>query len=271
MSALSGPAPVPAVDPDVVVDVKRAFLCLFDQEGWARTALMGSLFMLVPFVGPIALQGYMVRVFKHVIVTGDDTRLPPVEDFGDLLGLGVMPFVLAMLWSLPFIFVVYAAMAVVVVVVALIAGGTAAVLYSLGVEGGIVSLAALVVAVVSGTLGGVSMYTLLLLLAYPLQAINTFVELTGRIDHAWNFDLIRRYLRVLSAEYRRAFIGLMAGNLVMVLLVVLVTVLTLGLGYLPALMLMSVIAGMSAAHMRAQLYRLYLARGGEPLPMDERR
>lgn len=271
MSQLSGQrSPAPAADPSQRVDVKRAFMCLFHQKGWAMTTLLGSLFMFIPVVGPIAFAGYSVRLLKHMVTTGDDRNLPHLDGFGDLMGLGMMPFLLSMLWSFPLVFLVYAYIGIAALVVLAGSVGAGAALSAMGMDADASALVALAVAVVLGSAATILMFVLMFLVSYPLQAMNTFVDLTGKIEYGWNVKLVKTYLRTLRPEYRRAFFGLMLGNFVMFCIAMAFSILTLGIGYLPVLMLMMVCMAFASSHVQAQLYRIYLARGGEPLPLDPR-
>jgi hypothetical protein len=70
------------------------------------------------------------------------------------------------------------------------------------------------------------------------------------------------YIRALRPDYRRAFIRMLLYNL----LIMTCGMLLCSVGIYPAAVVMAV----AGAHIRAQLYRIYLARGHEPLPMDPR-
>jgi hypothetical protein len=223
---------------------------------------MGTLFMFVPMVGPIAFQGYAVRVLKHLVITGDDENLPPMEGFGELLNLGMMPFVMSMLYMFPVLLLVYlglgAGVGVGMLFVALAGAGLAA--------SGLPPEAAMAVTAILAVLVGlvifVLFYALVILLAYPLQAVHTMVELTGRIEPAWRFKEVLAYMRALRPEYRRAFVGMFLYNV----LIMTAGMLLCYIGFFPATVVMAI----ASAHLRAQLYRIYLARGYAPLPIDPR-
>ena len=101
------------------VSVKQAFTALFRQPGWFRSFAVGSLLMFVPILGQLVAQGYGARIMKAVAF-GDGERLPPLEGVMGYLKEGMLPFMAALLWSLPITFVYYG---VVLVAVALGAGG----------------------------------------------------------------------------------------------------------------------------------------------------
>ncbi len=244
------------------VDVGRAVRCLFRQDGWARILAMGTLFMFIPMVGPIAFQGYAVRVFKHLVLSGDDRNLPPMEGFSELMNLGMMPFILSMLYMFPLIFLVYIGLGVGIGAGMLLVGVIIAGLAAAGLDPGIATAVGGLLALVVGLLAFVLVYGLIILLSYPLQAVHTMVEITGKIEHAWRFSEVMAYIRALRPDYRRAFIRTFLYNL----LIMTCGMLLCSVGVYPAAVVMAV----AGAHVRAQLYRIYLARGHEPLPMDPR-
>lgn len=244
------------------VDVGRAVRCIFRQQGWGRTLLMGSLYMFVPMVGPIAFQGYAVRVFKHLVLTGDDSDIPPMEGFTELLGLGMMPFLMSMLYMLPILFLVYAGIGFAVLVGLLVVAGIAVALQASGLDPEIAMAVTVIIAVLVGILVFALVYAIVILVAYPLQAVHTHVEFTGKFEYAWRFKDVFAYMRALKPEYRRAFVGMFLYNI----LIMTAGMLLCYIGFFPATVVMAI----ASAHLRAQLYRIYLARGNEPLPMDPR-
>jgi len=255
-------APVQATDPGEGVDVKRAFTFVFKAEEGYRTLLMCALYMFVPVVGGLAFQGYMVRLTKNLVVRGDDRAMPPMDGFGDLINLGIPPFVVSMIAMFPLMFIMYFGMGLAVVVAMVLAGVASGGLMAAGLDPAISSMVGLVVAILAGVTTFVLVYVAMILVAYPLQAAMTLVDVSGKINYAWNFAAIKDFMRVLKPDYRRSFIKMMLANI----LVLTIGLLLCGIGYMPGLVVMT----FASAHLRAQLYRLYLARGGEAVPMDPR-
>jgi len=256
------PASSASTDGSGRVDVGRAVRCIFRQEGWGHTLLMGTLFMFIPAVGPIALQGYAIRIFKHLVVTGDDRNLPPLAGFGELLHLGIVSFLMSMLYMFPIFFLVYTGIGLGVLAGVLVVAGGAAALAALGLDPGLTAALTAVLAVLVVIAVLLVVYAFTIAIAYPLQAVHTMVEITGKIEYAWKVREVLAYIRFLGPEYRRAFVGMFFSNL----LIMMAGTLLCYFGIFPA----AVVVSLAAAHMRAQLYRIYLARGGTPLPMDPR-
>jgi hypothetical protein len=238
------------------IDVRRAFKYLFEQPDWMRIMLMGTLYMFIPVVGSFAIQGYSVRLMKHLIVTGDDRTLPRLEGLGDLIGMGIAPAAASMIWMFPVIFIVYFLMAVGMAVPILIGLGVGAALKAAGTGDDVAALVGILVGAVIMIAVFLLFYAALIVMSYYLAAMMTIVEITGKIEYAWHFSDIRAFMRTLAPDYRRAFIGLQLRTLGVSLLGSLLC----WLGIFPAMMVVI----HASSHVRAQMYRLYLARGGRP-------
>ena len=241
---------------DGKIDVKRAVRCLFQQPEWLKTTFLGVAYFFVPLAGPLALQGWGVRVFKHIVTGGDDTKLPPLKGFGDLISLGIQPYVAAMIWLFPMIFGAQLILTIGLVIAGVLTGVIAAALKSGGAGNEVTIIVTICVAVISFLLAFVLFYAAIIAVAYPLQAMITLVETTGKLEYAWKFSEIRNFMSVLKPDYRKAFIRMQLWSLLIVFLGMLLCY----CGMFPAFMIM-IVAG---AHLRGQLYRMYLARGGRP-------
>ena len=238
------------------IDVRRAFKYLFEQPDWMRIMLMGTLYMFIPVVGNFAIQGYAVRLMKHIIVTGDDRSLPRLEGLGDLISLGIGPAAASMIWMFPVIFIAYFLMAVGMAVPVLLGLGIGAAIKAAGAGDEVAALVGILVGAVGLIAVFFLFYAALIVMSYYLTAMMTIVEITGKIEYAWRFSEIRAFMRTLAPDYRRAFIGLQLRTLGVSMLGGLLC----WLGIIPAMMVVI----HASSHVRAQMYRLYLARGGRP-------
>lgn len=238
------------------VSVRQAFLALFGQPGWVRTLLMGTACMLVPVAGQIVIQGYGARILKHVALE-QDGPLPPFEGFADHLRQGMLPFLAALIWSLPITLLSYGAAIAAVAAGAGIMFAVLALLQTSGVDPETTGVVAIGSGAVLGTLVLAAGLAVTVMLARLWLAADTLVEITGRIEHAWRPGPIRSYLKVLGREGKLVFPRMILGNLVVVACGTLLC--GLGVVFAPFVMLHA------SAHIQGQLYRLYLERGGEPL------
>ena len=247
---------------DSGIDVKRAFKYIFEQPGWISFLLKTCAYLFIPIVGNFAVQGYAVRLFRHFVRTGDDRNLPPMSGLGDLISLGIAPAAASMVWMFPIMIiaqvVVFAGMGL-SVLAGFAAGGA---LKAGGADEGAAAAVGVAVGAICLILTSFLFYFSILLMSYYLMPMMTLVELTGKIEYAWKFSEIKAFMRVLKPDYRRAFIGLQLRSLLYMLPAYSCCVFLI----FPVLVII-ILAG---THVRAQLYHLYLARGGAPYPMHEK-
>jgi hypothetical protein len=86
------------------MDIARTFSFVTEDEEWVTKILIGGLIFLIPFVGQIAVIGYMLKVAQNV-ARGDERPLPRWGEFGDLLMRGLYYVVISLVYFLPYIFV----------------------------------------------------------------------------------------------------------------------------------------------------------------------
>ena len=231
------------------VSVKQAFTALFRQPGWVKTLAFGSLLMFIPIVGQLVAQGYGARIMKAVAFEDGD-RLPPLEGIRTYLKEGMLPFMAALLWSVPITLVYYG-----VAILALLVGVGG---MFLGVALEMPRWAAILLGTAPATLLFVVGLIVTVLMARRWHAADTLVEVTGKLEYAWKLKEIHRFLKVLGMEGRLAYLRCILGNLVAVL----AGTCLFGMGVIFAPFLMMV----ASAHLQGQLYRRYLDLGGEPYP-----
>ncbi|MBW2260446.1 MAG: DUF4013 domain-containing protein [Deltaproteobacteria bacterium] len=233
--------------------MKRAFTALFRQEGWVKTLLLGTLCMIVPVLGQIVAQGYGARIMKAVAFEDGD-RLPPLEGVKGYLKEGMLPFMAALLWTVPITLVYYGA------VLAALAVGAGGMFVGMALD--LPRTASILIGALPATLLFMIGVLATVLMARHWHAADTLVEVTGKLEYAWKLGAIRSYLKVLGNEGRLAYLRSILGNLVAVL----VGTLLFGMGVVFAPFVMMV----ASAHLQGQLYRRYLEMGGEPYPRDTR-
>lgn len=95
------------------MDHFRGFKLLRQDPEWVSKLAIASLFIfsagIIPLLGQILLQGWYARVFRHV-ARGEGAPLPPIkldmDSLGKLLGAGIKPTIVAIVWQIPIMFVV---------------------------------------------------------------------------------------------------------------------------------------------------------------------
>jgi hypothetical protein len=214
----------------------------------------------IPILGQIVLIGWSALMMRRA-VSGQDSPLPRLDfDFnhlGKLLTGGFKSFLMQLLWTVPLIFVVMTFVCV------MYAGGFAMAMsarhgggneigHFLGSPGGI----ATVIGVYVGLLGFIMIFSL------PVQIAAMRVELTDDFAAA-RFKAVMKTTKLLWKE-------LLVGMFVMLLIRMTAGILGMCLcfvGLYPATAIVFVIQ----TFWHAELYRVYLEKGGEPLaigPLD---
>lgn len=234
----------------------RGFRKLREDPEWLSKLGVGSLLLLsamvVPFLGQVTIAGWTALILRRA-VAGQDDRLPTLDfqfDYlGKLFGTGFKGFVAAFVWGLP------AGLLIGVGVVGLYLGMMfGAIAASSSGEGGAMLAVLCVFAVALPTLMIVGT-----LLALPAQMALIRAEIADDLNQGLQFGPV---LEMTRKVFRELLIGAL-------ILGVVQTVLVFGsllLCYLPLLPSM-VAMQVARAHVGAQLYQLYLERGGQALPM----
>lgn len=233
----------------------HGFGAVISGRNWLGTIGLVGVGVLVPVVGPIAIEGYRFDAIESFI-RGRARSFPPVElnRFGEYLIRGlwvslpmlILQFVIGPIMA---VFIQAAVFGVIVLVAALTSSGTVspqdiASLVSIGV-------AALFVVITVATL-----FTKLLLTPIQLRAGLT-QDFAKSLDLGWIKDFLKRvWLEMLIAEifFFLSTIALIPFGLL---------IFFVGVYFVTALSILA------HTHLLGQLYRLYLLRGGTPIPMKE--
>jgi hypothetical protein len=240
--------PAPAYDtavPEKREDIHplEAVKYLFQDPDWGHDLLIGSVYMLIPVVGPLCLMGWHCEMMQR-LVRGHPKPIPKLElaDLTHYLSRGVSPFVVSLVFSLPVSF------AISMLVWILMAASVGAA--QLGHQD--VMVIAIVVGTVVGLVAG-------FLMSIVIMAGVTRAELTEDAGGS------------LSPSAAFAYAGktwwqIFANNLLYTLMSVplaLVGYCACFIGVLPVSV--ALMAGM--VHLRFQIYRHYLYKGGAPIPV----
>lgn len=216
----------------------------FQSPAWFSNLLVGLVYLVIPFVGPIALRGYASEIHQR-LVRGHPEPIPKLgfADLAHYLERGIGAFVLELLLLVPMVF---GAMMVLGVGVALIAfaaesGASTALLVGAGVGLGVLTLA-------------ISFFAHVL-----YQAGSARVELTEDLGMALRpqgiWDFVKRTAKPLA--WATLGFSFLATGLAFC------GFLCLFIGIYPAIVAIQ----LGSTHLRYQAYRVYLAEGGVPYPM----
>jgi Protein of unknown function (DUF4013) len=235
------------------MEYMRAYHFIFENPNWTMTVLyMGliALAAIIPGVG-ILLQlfylGYQFLVLD-ALLQSRGTRYPDFEfgKIGDYLGRGIWPFLVNLVASVVFIPLIYIVLIVVGVLIAVAASIVGEDL-------------APVVATVGGLLAAIvflgCMLALMLLMAPMILRAGLAQDFTAAFQFTWITDFIKTMYR----EMIFAGLFLMGTGLALTLL----GALACGIGLFAVIPLLV----LGQTHLLYQLYSIYLARGGTPVPV----
>jgi hypothetical protein len=228
------------------IDHRLAVRTAFSGDDWPQRLLIVTLGMLVPLVGPIAVNGYQTAIAQEIPSRRD--VLPPLDlqRLTDYLLRGLKVFLVSMAVGL---------LLVPVAMVVLFGSSLAAAMVgALLQESSLAGVAALAVSLVGGLVFTAVIY-LGMALATPfwLQAgLNS--DFGGVLD----FDFVRDFLRRVGRQVIVSHLVLLLISLAAFVAGVLACV----VGVFPAIALVMLVQ----AHVYGQLYALYLERGGRPIP-----
>jgi len=227
---------------DTRPNVLEAVRFPFQGPDWTHNMLLGSVFVIIPLVGPLALGGWMCEVLQR-LERGHPRPVPKLDfrDFGHYLGRGVAPFVAGLVLGMLCAF--------------LWMGG-----FIVALGGGLLVSSASENALLAGVfygLGGILCLVGLAAAAIIGHPAMLRAELTEKIGEGLALGKLFRFARIAWWQILyRTF-----------LLTCLSVPLALG-GYclcLVGVYAAMVVIVMANAHLRWQIYRYYLARGGEPI------
>jgi len=241
----------------------RGLRVMREDESWTGKIGVACLLMLssmvIPILGQVAFQGWRALVVRRA-VAGVDTPLPRLDlnfDYlGKLLGPGFKSFIARMVWSFPAAMIMVVLMFCVYFGIGVAAVGGAAATSDHGGSGGLIAACCM-------SSGMLLVIPLGILLQLPAMVAGLRAEISDDLQAAFDvravFDMTRAMIR-----------ELLTGQLVLALLsipMVLIGILTCGLGIFPVAVVMSTVH----AYFTADIYKLWLTRGGAPLtvgPMD---
>jgi len=227
------------------------------KVGWGCLLLLSG--MCIPVLGQLVLRGWLAIALRRA-VSGQDAPLPRLEwdtDYlGKLIGPGFKGLIAQMLWSAPIVAVVFGCYFC-------MGAGWMGVIGAAGVGGAAGEEAGALVggglALILYVLVLVLMFAVLMFSSMLLTVAVTRAEIADDLNAAMRFGEVMQMTKMLAKEL---IIGMFVMSMVN-FLVVFFGIITLYLGLFPGIVIFSVIA----TYYRAELYRVYLEKGGQPLPV----
>ena len=236
-----------ALKQDIAMNYFAAFSDFFKSPKWAMNLLLGGACTLIPFVGQIVVLGWAITGFWG----RDDENYETFPDFdfthfGKYLERGLWPFLVTFVASLVMVPMVF-----VVVFPTMMIGGFAS--SSNEKVGG--CLAALIPVVIT-------FFVMLMVFAmmFLMMPLKIRASITQDFAQSFNFGFVKRFVRLMWMEILLASLFLIiAGTALSLVGLVLFCV-----GVYAA----AVVNVFAWTHLSKQLYRLYVGRGGEPVPLS---
>jgi len=224
-----------------------AYSFVFDSPRWAMNLLLGAVCLFIPIVGQIVLMGYQFEIIESL--HRDPKRIYPDFDFNyfvEYLKRGVWPFLVSLVVGFVVSFVLmflYLVMLVLVAVCAFLTGDEA------------------------GMAIGMAGFFLVYVVLIAASAIVWLVEIpmVVRAGLAQDFGEAFR-LEYIKSFFRKTWKEIAFGGLFMMvsgMAVGMIGTLLCFVGLYPAIALFM----LAQCHFYYQLYQVYLARGGKPIPL----
>jgi len=236
---------VPLVASTSTIDRIRffdAYRRLGENPNTLQNCLLLTLAQILPVVGQLTLVGYICMAIRQRVTR--DEPWPEYHDFdehrfGRYIGLGFKIVLADLVWTLLIGIVLILPAAALIAIAANLDG------YGYG-PGPFTAFLGLGVQVVSS----LAMWII-------IMPILLRITLTGQLRQMFNFQSLPRYIRLVWPEQVMAYLFITWTGWLLIVL----GLMFCGIGALFAL----VIIGLAHADLQAQIYRLYLARGGEPI------
>ncbi len=241
----------------------RGWRAMRQDPQWMGKVGVGTLLVLsamcIPVVGQVVLLGWSSLMLRRA-VSGVDAPMPRLElDFdylGKLLNVGFKGFLARLLWSLPAMLIgmvcgcgMYVAMggAVAAVGVGASAGGD--------VGAGLGGLGAICV-----MFGAFALFWVVIVaVSMPMQVAMLRAELSDDVNLAMRFKDVMAMTRLLAKELIVGYFVMSAIGMVGALF----GLITLYIGLFPVIVVLTIIQ----TYYSAELYKVYLQKGGQPLPI----
>ena len=238
------------VRPEPRLQYLHSYSFVFESPAWAANLALATVCMFIPIVGKIVIDGYQFEIVDALHRRRGGTY--PDFDFarfGDYLTRGVWKFLVEMMTQLIIVpsnlFAVYGSMFAIMIVVSMNQGAE--------------QQAAAVAAMIVVPIGLLLMFGVPLTIRFFTMPLVLRASLSGEAGELFNFrflgDFIRRTWKEMLLE--QVWMAVTTPVVFVVGLVLFVV------GVYPAWTLTL----LADAHTNWQLYEIYLARGGEPIPL----
>lgn len=233
----------PAAPPSAGLEYLRMYSYIFDHPQWGMTVLFAVVCQFIPVIGNIVLVGYQFEIVEQLHRGRPQYPEFNFDNFVAYLSRGIWPFLVTLVISL-----------VLVPVMLLLVGGSFLVASAVGLNEDLLPLVVMLPLV----LLGVVLTFVLMLVACPMMLR---AALSQQFAEGFNLRFVRDFVSKMWAEILLGTLFLMVTYTGLVA----IGMLFCFVGIYPAITLLF----LAQAHLYYQLYSIYLARGGEVIPLRE--
>ena len=239
--------PLVTIGSEPKIEYFAAFNYFFEHPDWVNTLLMGSICMLIPMLNGIILAGYRYEIVEMKLRFPQ--QLYPKFDFGrfsQYLTRGIWPFlidlIVQMILVVPMLVVIYGSM--------------------IGIAIAVASDERLGIIVVAIVVPLLILFVIAVSLSLSIVMVPLYLRagLSQDFAQAFKFAWIKDFLaKVWLPTLLMNLFLMVTGGILGIL-----GEMACFVGLIPVVFLFG---GPVVGHAHYQLYRLYLARGGEPIPL----
>jgi hypothetical protein len=218
----------------------------FKPPKWMMNLLLAGLSGLIPLIGPMIIKGWLITGFW-----GRDDERPETfpefdfNNFGKYLERGLWPFLVTFVASLGLGLLCAIFVAPIMMVASLVSAGS----HDNSCLGGLMALFMiffyLIVAVV---------------MVFLLTPLTLRASMTQDFGQSFDIAFVKRFISLMWKEILISSLFLIAVSVLLVCVGLLVFCIGVWFSYVPVYFCWM--------HLYKQLYRLYLSRGGEPIPLS---
>jgi hypothetical protein len=221
----------------------------FKSPKWVMNLLLGIVAMIIPVVGPIVLAGWLITGFWARRDDENPATFPDFDfqNFVKYLEKGVWPFLVNLVVSIVMVPVAMILMFIPMLMIGALGSN------SDGDGAGILGMFMMLVMLVLWAV----MMAVLFFVTTPLMLRAT---ITQDFAKAFDFGFVKRFLILVKGEMVMAALFMLGVGVVMMILAVVTC-------YIGAFLVAPVVF-YAWHHLQKQLYKVYLSRGGDPIPVS---
>lgn len=222
----------------------------FKSPKWMMNMLLAGVCVFIPLIGPVVIKGWLITGFWG----RDDERPETFPDFdfgnfGKYLERGIWPFLVTLVASLALALVMCFFIVPIAMIASLIGGGSHG--HESGCLGAIMAMFMFVFYIV-----------VIVVMMFVLTPLTLRASMTQDFAQSFNFAFVKRFVSLVWKEILLSSLFQVAASAALVCLGAIALCIGMYFALVPVYFCW--------IHLHKQLYRLYLSRGGEPIPLSQK-